>query len=128
MKSIFALSKFVFCLGCTIVASGCNFVSTDNLNQAIATGETGTVQRVIARGVDVNGRGMHAMTPLMTAAKAGRIDICELLVGHGADVNGHNDSGSVLMWVESLVLRNCPKVRQRQRKDVNPSMAISCDE
>jgi|ERR1051325_8024926 ankyrin repeat protein len=53
-------------------------------------------------GVDVNGRGMHAMTPLMTAAKAGRLDICELLLKHGADVNGHNDSGSVLMWgVES---------------------------
>jgi ankyrin repeat protein len=38
------------------------------------------------------------MTPLMTAAKAGRLDMCELLVRHGADVNGHNKSGSVLMW------------------------------
>ena len=91
--------KLVFCLGCALIAaSGCRFARTDNLNQAIANGETGAVRRAVARGVDVNGRGMHAMTPLMTAAKAGRLDMCELLVRHGADVNGHNKSGSVLMW------------------------------
>ena len=34
----------------------------------------------------------------MTAAGEGRLEICKLLIQHGADVNGHNDSGSVLMW------------------------------
>jgi ankyrin repeat protein len=81
-----------------VVTTGCRFVRTDNLNQAIAKGEIEVVRTAIARGADVNGRGMHAMTPLMKAAEAGRLDICELLVRHGADVNGHNDSGSVLMW------------------------------
>ncbi len=91
--------KLLFCLGWTLIAaSGCQFIRVDDLNQAIVGGETEAVRKAIARGVNVNGRGMHAMTPLMKAAEAGRLDYCELLVKHGADVNGHNDSGSVLMW------------------------------
>ena len=74
---------------------------SDNLNQAIARGDDKAIREAIARGVDVNGRGMHAVTPLMKAAGAGWLDICKLLVQHGADVNGHNDSGSVLMWAVS---------------------------
>jgi ankyrin repeat protein len=95
--------KLALRFGCVLLAAtGCHFVSSDNLNQAIASGETESVRNAIARGADVNGRGMHAMTPLMTASKAGRLDICKLLVARGADVSGHNESGSVLMWaVES---------------------------
>jgi len=81
-----------------MAASGCHFARVDNLNQAIAHGEIDSVRKAIDRGVDVNSRGMHAVTPLMKAAEAGRLDICELLVKSGADVNGHNESGSVLMW------------------------------
>src|SRR5262245_10409244 len=94
-----AVLKFALSCGCVFLAvTGCHLVRGDKFNQAIARGETDAVRKAIAHGVDVNGRGMHAMTPLMTAAKTGRLDICELLVKHGADVNGHNDSGSVLMW------------------------------
>jgi ankyrin repeat protein len=98
-----ALLKLALCFGCALLAaSGCQFIRSDNLNQAIVRGETDSVRKALSRGADVNGRGMHAMTPLMTASKAGRLDICELLVERGADVNGHNKSGSVLMWaVES---------------------------
>src|ERR1051325_9274565 len=80
VKSNLSFLRFVFYFGCTLIAaSGCRFVRIDNFNQAIASGETGAVRKAIDRGVDVNGRGMHAMTPLMTPAKAGRLDICELL-------------------------------------------------
>lgn len=97
------ISNFALWFGCALLAiTGCHFVRSDNLNQAIARGDPDSVRKAIARGADVNGRGMHAMTPLMTASKAGRLDICELLVARGADVSGHNESGSVLMWaVES---------------------------
>lgn len=88
----------VICFGwILLVSAGCGFVRSDNLNQAIAQGDYEAVRKAIASGVNVNGRGMHAITPLMKAAGVGRLDICELLVKHGADVNGHNDSASVLM-------------------------------
>lgn len=93
-----ALLKFAVYCCCVLLTAGCfQFIRSDNLNQAIVRGETETVLKAIDRGVSVNGRGMHAITPLMAAAGAGRIEICELLVKHGADVNGHNDSTSVLM-------------------------------
>jgi ankyrin repeat protein len=76
---------------------GCQFIRNDNLNQAIVRGETEVVRKAIASGAHVNGRGMHAITPLMAAAGAGHLEICKMLVMHGADVNGHNDSASVLM-------------------------------
>jgi len=90
-----------YCGACILLAAGCSFLRTEKLNQAIATGDMFTVQRALDRGVDVNGRGMHNMTPLMKAAEAGRVDLCKLLLTHGADPNGHNDSGSVLMWAVS---------------------------
>lgn len=93
-----ALLTFALCCGCVLLtACGCQFFRVDNLNQDIVRGDTEAVRKAISRGVNVNGRGMHAATPLMKAAGAGRLEICELLVGHGADVNGHNDSASVLM-------------------------------
>jgi ankyrin repeat protein len=79
-----------------LTLTGCQLIRTDNLNQALARGETEKVHQAIASGVNVNGRGMHAMTPLMKAAGVGRLDYCELLVKHGANVNGHNDTSSVL--------------------------------
>lgn len=96
MKTV--LLTFTLCCGCILLtAGGCQLIRSDNLNQAIVRGETETVRKAITGGVSVNGRGMHAITPLMAAAGAGRLDICELLVKNGADVNGHNDSASVLM-------------------------------
>jgi ankyrin repeat protein len=92
----------VICCGCILlVFAGCRFFRSDNLNQAVVRGDYESVRNAIARGMDVNGRGMHAMTPLMKAAEVGRLDICKLLVQHGADANAHNESGSVLMWAVS---------------------------
>lgn len=83
---------------CAILAvGGCGFIRSDNMNQAIRRGDIGAVRKALDTGVRVNGRGMHALMPLMVAAEFGRLDICRMLVERGADVNGHNDSSSVLM-------------------------------
>jgi len=93
------VSKLIIvCCGCLLLSfAGCHFFRSDNLNQAIVRGDTDAVRKALASGVNVNGRGMHAMTPLMKAAGVGRLDYCKLLIERGADVNGHNDSASVLM-------------------------------
>ncbi len=113
MKAILRISNSFD--GCIVLsglillfAVGCKFIRSDNLNQAIVRGEIESVRVAIVHGTDANGRGMHAVTPLMKAAGTGRLDICQLLVEHGANVNGHNGSGSVLMWAvhsenESLI-------------------------
>ena len=78
--------------------AGCQFVRNDNLNQAALAGAAEQVNGLLRTGANVNGKGMHAMTPIMSAAKGGHLEVVKELIARGADVNCHNDSGSVLMW------------------------------
>jgi ankyrin repeat protein len=79
-----------------------SFVLTDNLCDAARRGNIEDVKLAVSRGAKINGRGMHAKTPLMAACEGGQLDIAQYLIDLGADVNGHNGSGSALMWaVES---------------------------
>ena len=41
---------------------------------------------------------MHAMKPIMSAARGGHLETTKYLVSRGANVNAHNDSGSAFMW------------------------------
>ena len=79
-----------------VFLQGC-FVKKEELNQAVARGDEASVKDYLARGWDVNGRGMHGMMPLMIAAKTGRTNMLSLLIEKGADVNSHNDSVRLLL-------------------------------
>ncbi|WP_370476941.1 ankyrin repeat domain-containing protein [Tamlana flava] len=57
---------------------------------SIAKGDLETVQKLIARGADVNAKS-NGMTPVMYAAKFNRTDILRLLITHGADLNAKSD-------------------------------------
>lgn len=54
------------------------------LNAAIARGDDEAVWRILASGLDVNGRDEDRRTPLATAAIAGRVEMLDLLIGKGA--------------------------------------------
>jgi ankyrin repeat protein len=68
------------------------------MGAAAERGDLDTIRDLIKEGVNPKGTGMHAMTPLMRAAKGAQLEACRLLIRNGSDVNEHNDSGSVLMW------------------------------
>ncbi|MAV09201.1 MAG: hypothetical protein CMO53_03930, partial [Verrucomicrobiales bacterium] len=42
---------------------------------------------LIAKGANVNARSSRGWTPLMVAARRGKVDIAELLIANGAKVN-----------------------------------------
>ena len=92
---IVAVTAVFFGLFCFVMF---RFFRTDQLNQEARSGSVETVQRVLKTGVALNGIGMHGMTPLMSACAGGNLDTAKYLIEQGANVNGHNDSGSVLMW------------------------------
>jgi ankyrin repeat protein len=49
------------------------------------------VELLLERGADVNIRKAGSGTPLHEAARVGNVDIAEMLVAHGADVNSKNE-------------------------------------
>ncbi|MCB4799633.1 ankyrin repeat domain-containing protein [Neotamlana laminarinivorans] len=61
------------------------FFKVNSFCVSIAHGDLETVQKLIARGADVNERS-NGMTPAMYAAKFNRTEILELLITHGADL------------------------------------------
>ena len=73
-------------------------VINDELNSAAAVGSVPSVQGLLRAGAGIEGRSVHFMTPLMSAAKGGNLNTVLFLLSRGADVNAHNGSGSVLMW------------------------------
>ena len=57
---------------------------------SIAKGDLKTVQKLIARGADVNEKS-NGMTPAMYAAKFNRTEILKLLITHGAELKTKSD-------------------------------------
>lgn len=93
-----AIAACVTLIGIAVIPVGCRFARNDALNQAALAGNLDRANDLLRKGANVNGRGMHDMTPIMSAARGGHLKLVEHLVAQGADVNSHNDSGSALMW------------------------------
>jgi ankyrin repeat protein len=74
------------------------FILNDELNKAASSADVPRIDALLARGAKVNGCGMHGMTPLMSACRSRDLATVRHLIDKGADINGHNDSGSVLFW------------------------------
>ncbi len=56
------------------------------LNSAIARDDLDEVQQLLAAGVDINARDDDRQTPLAAAAIAGRVEVIDLLIAEGADL------------------------------------------
>jgi ankyrin repeat protein len=66
------------------------FFKVNSFCVSIAKGDLETVQKLIARGADVNEKS-NGMTPVMYAAKFNRTEILKLLITHGADLRAKSD-------------------------------------
>jgi ankyrin repeat protein len=65
------------------------------LHRAVRAGNLAGVQRLIAAGAPVDARDDLGSTPLLDAAWAGKAEIADFLIQHGADVNAHHrEAGS----------------------------------
>jgi ankyrin repeat protein len=71
----------------------------DAFYAAIRTNNLAAVSALLGQGADVNARDSDGVTPLMSAAAVGTIDVMKRLLAAGADVNAHSTLGSsALTW------------------------------
>lgn len=65
------------------------------LHAAVRAGNLDEVERLVAEGAPVDARDDLGSTPLLDAAWAGKPEIADFLIRHGADVNArHREAGS----------------------------------
>lgn len=95
------------------------FTTNDDLNAAARLGDLNGCKKLVSEGADPNGRGMHAMLPIMSAAGGGHLEVVEYLISVGADSNGHNESGSALMWAVDSQNEDVVRFLMRQGSNVN---------
>jgi uncharacterized protein len=105
------------------------------LIEAVQQRDLKQVLTLLDQGVDVNCRGAYNYTPLITAAKYGRLDIAQALCERGADVNASADPNDMqqemgftpLLWAtwnchvdmaELLISKGAAVGRQGRGRDI----------
>jgi hypothetical protein len=94
-RSVFMKIVTLFSMIWCLIYSGC---AVDAISDAACKDDTATVRRLINSRTNLEQRDLNDMTALMNAAEAGSFNSCEYLISRGANVNAHNDTGSVLFW------------------------------
>ena len=103
-KVILTLSMVALTMGSTILAadktsnaadSNTTLVKRVNISsfcKAVIKGDLETVKRLIDLGEDVNQKSL-GMTPAMFAARYNKVDVLEILISNGADLNLKSNQG-----------------------------------
>lgn len=79
--------------GADVHAVAQNFMRVQPLHAAVGGRCAEAVEAILAHGPDVNARQQFGYTPLMGAAAAGREDLADLLMQHGADPSVVSEDG-----------------------------------
>ncbi len=77
----------------------------ERLQGAISTGESETVRRLIAEGVDVHTPGSYGAAPLTLASRYDNTDILQMLLEAGAEINASDKTG----YTALMEAANCMK-------------------
>lgn len=91
MKTWCKLNIFVFTW--LALAVGAYAADESPLFDAIRKGNKAVLEELLAKGADVNAKGIYGRTPLYAAVSSGLKDIAELLLAKGADINAQNENG-----------------------------------
>jgi len=115
MKPVFVLAFAAFWL------AGCNVQPDDALIGAARSGDTGTLNALLAGGADPNRRwGVNNWTPLMHAIHKNQRASVEALIAGGADINARcRDGVTALMMASGYGYADIVKVMLDHGADIH---------
>jgi len=98
-------------------------ISFKYLHKLVLNGNIGAVQEILEEGVNPDARNKEGLTPLMLTTKHDDVNMANLLIKYGADINAVDMEGkSVLMYaiinnakrVLGLLLQNSVKISKEE--------------
>ena len=101
-RHIHPLIAAVIALGFVAFTALIDAQQSDDLLEAVARGDLGTLQRALATGVEADVRGPTGGTPLIAAAMFGKTDLVRVLIEHKATLDVQNDDGLTPLHVATL--------------------------
>jgi hypothetical protein len=97
--------------------------ATEDILEAAAAGDVGEVERLVGEDPGlVNAKNADAMTPLMAASLAGRVEVTRWLIDHGAALNEQDDHGHTALCLTCFEDR-APVVRLLLEGGADPTIA-----
>ncbi|ESW23486.1 hypothetical protein PHAVU_004G051200 [Phaseolus vulgaris] len=100
----------------------------DKLCAAAKKGEVRTIQKLLEKGADLNGRDQHGWTALHRASFKGRMDVVKVLVERGVEVDAKDEEGYTALHcaaeaghvdVTEFLVKKGADVEARTSKGVN---------
>ncbi|MEZ0226472.1 MAG: ankyrin repeat domain-containing protein [Alphaproteobacteria bacterium] len=99
------------------------------LTHAVSLDATEVIEAILQRGIPVDQRVHGDMTPLMVAARDGKLAALKLLIARGADVHATmNDGTTVLGLAQFNVHPDCAEVLKntdREREEFRQAIAVA---
>ena len=90
--------------------------AAESIWNAIEVGSIEATKQHIAKGADVNAKGIWGRTPLHKAVLEGHKEVAELLIAKGADVNAKNDEGKTPLDLALLLPETADLLRKHGGK------------
>lgn len=81
------------------------------LFSAAASGRADEVERLLKGGAAADEKNAAGLTPLMTAARAGHLEVMRLLIAAGANINLFNDEYETCALFQAMAWRNVEAVK-----------------
>lgn len=101
--------------------------NVQDLAESAAKGDVQRIKSLLAKGVNVNERGINSLTPLFSAVYVSNLQGAKTLLQFGADPNLFNDNGNTVVHIASYLVESSSMLSIILAAGGDPNMARTSD-
>ncbi|MFY7864674.1 ankyrin repeat domain-containing protein [Roseateles sp.] len=98
-----------------------------DLAESAAKGDVQRIESLLAKGININERGINGLTPIFSAVYVSNLQGAKTLLQFGADPNLFNDNGNTVVHVASYLVENSSMLSILLADGGDPSIARTSD-